>query len=129
MNFNIINRLKYEYNYLDGYYFLILFSCISIIFAYGKYRCLNINHHKDVLEFDIFKNSSYYGLDGWSLSHFLFFMLIGYLYHNVFFITFLLGVIWELFETYVGIYEPKIIKGFGFCKIKGNRYKNGGTEK
>jgi len=123
MDDNIIERIKNEYKYLDFSYFAILFSCIIVIFAYGKYRCSHIKDHKDILEFDLIKNSGNYGIDGWSLSHFLFFMLIGYLYHNVFFITFLLGIIWELFETYVGIYEPDIIKGWGFCKIKGNRYK------
>ena len=94
-----------------------------MVFAYGKYRCDNIIKHKDILEFSLFKNSDKFGLDGWSVTHFSLFLLVGFFYSKVFVITMSLGILWELFETFVGIYKPEIIKGWGFCKLPGNKYK------
>jgi phosphatidylserine decarboxylase len=101
---------------LDLRYFAICFSCVVVIFMYGKYRCENIKDHTDMLEFSLFKNSKKYGIDGWLLSHLLFFMLLGYLYPNSMRISVIFGVLWEIFEWYVGIYKPKWLEGMGFCK-------------
>ena len=100
---------------LDATYFLLYVICISIIIIYGKYRCDHVKDHLDVLEFEAFKGSSKYGIDGWSLTHLSFNMMIGYLYPKTLLPSMVLGGIWELFETYAGIYKPELLKGFGFC--------------
>lgn len=105
-------------NFLKGtnkYYCSLLLAPIAIG-LYGKYRCEHVKDHKDVLEWDLFKGSAKYGLDGWSVSHFILFLLVGYLYPKTFVLSMTGGALWELFETYVGKYKPESIKGFGFCK-------------
>ena len=102
---------------LDARYFLLYVVCISAIALYGKYRCEHIKDHKDVLELELFKGSSKYGIDGWSITHFTFNAIIGYLYPKTVILSMVLGGIWELIETYMGIYKPKIKKDFGFCDM------------
>ena len=100
----------------NNLYCLLIIICPLLITLYGYYRCKNIETHKDVLSFELFNNSSKkYGLDGWSISHLLFYMLLGYLFPNKIILTLSLGIIWELFETYIGIYKPYIFQEFGFC--------------
>ena len=109
---------------VDLLYFLLGFSCISGIFIYGYYRCRYIKKHTDMLEFSLFKNSKKYGIDGWVLSHYLFNLLIGFLYPYALRLTILLGSLWEVFEWYVGIYKPKILNGIGFCESPSGNKKN-----
>lgn len=99
---------------------------IVVIVLYGKYRCKYINSHKDVLEDELFKKSIKLGLDGWSITHFAGHMAAGIIYPTTFIFTQLGGIIWELFEAYIGFYTPKWYKGIGFCenRISGkDRYK------
>lgn len=110
--------IAYYIKSLDARYFLLYIICISVIGLYGKYRCDHIKDHKDVLEFELFKGSGKYGIDGWSISHFSFNVMMGYLYPKAIVPSMVLGGIWELIETYVGIYKPEMIKGFGFCDTK-----------
>ena len=49
--------------------------------------------------------------------------MIGYLYPKTIIISMLLGSLWELTETYFGIYRPKIVKGYGFCDTKNKNEK------
>jgi hypothetical protein len=95
-------------------YYLYFAVSVVIIFAYGRFRCLNIDKYTDPLENGI-PNTS---IDGWSFAHFSFYMLIGYKFPNTFVLTLILGILWELFETYIGIYKPKIFKNWGFCEGK-----------
>ena len=122
-SFNFKNHILSEFKSINIYYPILMLSCVGIIASYGRYRCNHIQEHKDILEFDLFKNSSKYGLDGWSISHFSFFCLLGILYPNTIVISMTIGIIWELMETYVGLMKPKMIKGFGFCDMPGNKYK------
>ena len=119
----MINILKKQIKKVDIRYFLLFLIPTLMVFAYGKYRCDYITKHKDILEFNLFPNSHKLGVDGWSLTHFTLFLVIGFLYPGTFLITMLLGLLWELFETYVGIYKPSVIKGLGFCQLSSNRYK------
>lgn len=119
----MLSIIKKELKHIDMGYVLLLLIPTSLVFAYGKYRCDNITKHKDVLEFSLFKKSDKLGIDGWSLTHFSLFFIVGFFYNNVFVITMSLGILWELFETYIGIYKPNFIKGWGFCKLPGNKYK------
>ena len=119
----LLTKINNELKYIDNGYILLLLIPTLMVFAYGKYRCDNIVKHKDILEFGLFKNSDKFGLDGWSITHFSLFFIVGFFYSKVFVITMLLGIFWELFETYVGIYKPEIIKGLGFCELSANKYK------
>ena len=97
-------------------YYLLIFIVPVIIGLYGRYRCNHIKDHKDVLEWELFKGSSKtFNLDGWSVSHFLLFMIMGYFFPQTLLLSMLLGASWELFETYVGKYKPAMIQGMGFC--------------
>ena len=107
-------------------YFILVIISITSIALYGKYRCHYINKHNDILEFGLFKNSEKWGIDGWSLTHFFGYMIMGYLFPKTLLLTMIGGALWELFETYVGKYKPKLIMGFGFCENisdKTNKYK------
>jgi len=115
--------LKKELSRVDKGYVLLFLIPTLVVFAYGKYRCDYITKHKDILEFSLFPNSNKYGIDGWSITHFSLFLLVGYFYSKTFILSMTLGLLWELFETYVGIYKPKLIRGLGFCQLSSNRYK------
>jgi len=85
--------------------------CVIIIFIYGSYRCNNPDF-KDPLQTKL----RLFDLDGWSLSHLLFFMLIGYNYGGQYLIAaFILGVLWEGFEHYYGEKRPGWLGGYGDC--------------
>lgn len=104
----------------DNFYYLYFVICVSIIFLYARYRCFNLQNYKDPLEKTFYNK---FNIDGWSITHLLFFLFIGYLYPNTFLLSFLFGIIWELFETYIGIYEPSIFKNWGFCESKNKKIK------
>ena len=116
--------LRIQLTYVDKYYFLLYITCILVIAFYGKYRCTHIEEHKDILEFDLYKNSSKYGVDGWSITHLLFNALIGYLYPKALILSMFLGGFWETFETYVGMYRPDIMDEYGFCANEVQTDKN-----
>ena len=119
------SNIQKEIKFIDFRYILLLILPVLSIFIYGKYRCDNYhkNNNVDRLEFNLFKNSHKFGLDGWSITHFTLFFIIGFFYPQIFIITISLGILWELFETFIGIYKPTFIKGFGFCTLTDNKYK------
>ena len=85
-------------------YFVV---CAILIFIYGNYRCDNPDF-KDPLQTKLGIGD----LDGWSLSHLLFFMFIGYHFKGKYLIVaFLLGILWELFEHYYGEERPGWLGG------------------
>jgi hypothetical protein len=90
-------------------YFIL---CLLIIFMYGSYRCKNPNY-KDILETKIYIDD----LDGWSLSHLLFFIFIGYQFkeNKYLIVAFVFGILWELFEHYYGEKRPGWLGGYGDC--------------
>jgi hypothetical protein len=56
-----------------------------------------------------------FGLDGWSATHFVFFMIMGYLYPNTIIQTTSRGILWELFEHLYGKHRPGWLGGYGDC--------------
>tara|TARA_Y100000741_G_C17869732_1_gene402385 strand:+ start:83 stop:547 length:465 start_codon:yes stop_codon:yes gene_type:complete len=115
--------LKLNTHKITPTYIVIVLTLPIIIGLYGAYRAEFINSYEDILEIEIFKGSSNYGLDGWSISHYLCFLVAGYIYPNTLVITIGLGILWELFETYVGKYRPKILENIGFIPNADSRYK------
>ena len=107
------------------WYFIIAILAALVIFCYGKYRCDNIKNHKDLLGWDLFKNSkNTLGLDGWTISHFIFYMILAFIYPLAIRLNIVSGILWELFEYWVGKTKPKSLKGWGFCKNPNAKKKN-----
>ena len=97
---------------MNNIYKVIAFTVISslMICCYGAYRCANPKY-KDPLEQQIGIGE----LDGWSLSHFVLFLIIGYTCPDTYIFAFFMGVIWELFEHYYGVNRPGWLGGYGDC--------------
>ena len=100
-------------------YITLFIICVIMIFAYRKMRCNINNKYKDPLEYEFL-----YYFDGWSVTHLVFYMLLGYLYPNYLILTLVLGALWELFEHYTSIYKPRLLFGIGDCSTN-----NGITDK
>ena len=79
----------------------------AVIFGYGKYRCDN-PEYKDPLEVQ-----KRFVLDGWSATHFAFFLYLGYTFPDHTMFSFALGALWELFEHYYDRVRPPFLKNFG----------------
>tara|TARA_Y100000385_G_C12780341_1_gene503237 strand:- start:99 stop:509 length:411 start_codon:yes stop_codon:yes gene_type:complete len=82
---------------------------VTIILLYSRFRCLN-PEFKDPLEKPLFNI-----FDGWAISHFLLFTLVGYLHPDLFILALLFGILWELFESYSGKFKPELLNGWGNC--------------
>lgn len=91
------------------YYYATFILAFLIILFYGKYRC-DHPYFKDPLEYTFFGE-----IDLWSINHFIFFTFLGYLFPKTFWSSLIIGILWELFETFNGIYKPKIFNGYGHC--------------
>lgn len=78
---------------------ILCLGCVAIIVLYGMFRC-NSPSFKDPLTFSLFPSPFDNFLDGWGLSHFLFFMLLGYWFPTIELVIFswILGVLWEVIE-------------------------------
>ena len=100
--------MKSKINYLHYTFFAVL--PILFIFPYGKFRCRH-KKFKDFLETSLFL-----GLDGWSVSHFFWYMALGYIFPETFILTTCIGIIWELFEYYYGKKRPGWLSGYGDCQ-------------
>ena len=84
---------------------------ILIILGYSVVRCklgVDILQHKfKIWDFDL-----------WSLSHLIFYFILVYIYPEEWFFIFILGVIWELIEYWMGGFNPKNISNLlGGCKL------------
>tara|TARA_B100001094_G_C18192832_1_gene808465 strand:+ start:681 stop:1106 length:426 start_codon:yes stop_codon:yes gene_type:complete len=83
--------MKLNKNQLFISYFII---SVLLIFIYGFYRCKS-PEKKDILEKEYILN-----LDGWSLTHLIFFSIVAYNFPTKKYLiaSFILGIIWELGE-------------------------------
>ena len=82
---------------------LIAFACVIAIILYGTFRCkVKTGSFTDPLTKSITPSPFDKYLDGWGISHFLFFALLGYLYPypTTILYSWILGVLWELLEFY-----------------------------
>jgi hypothetical protein len=115
---SVVGRENFTGNIFEGVtigYIVLLFISPILVIFYGWYRCKNIKDHKDILEFSLIGDSNKIGVDGWLLSHYIWFLVIGYIYPKMMRLSLLLGVLWEVFEWYVGEYKPKFLLNLGFC--------------
>jgi|694.fasta_scaffold40111_10 hypothetical protein len=84
----------------------ILIVCIVLIFIYGY--ILRTTKTKDVLAKEWYNDPVFANIDGWSFTHFFFFMLLGYIYPGHYKEAILAGVGWEIFESTLGQNQIKI---------------------
>ena len=89
-------------------------ACVSVIFLYGRYR-------RDHPEFTdpLSIKLPLYDLDCWSITHFCFNCLKGYLFPTMIAFAMSMGIIWELFELIYGRFQPKILNGLGGNRTNG----------
>ena len=114
-----MNRNFYNYIPLNKYYWIYFLTVGISVFIYGKYRCVN-KDYKDILALELYPK-----IDGWLISHFVAFAIAGVLFPDTFYFSLLLGILWELFEFYLGITKPKFLKGITDC----HRVLNENTKK
>ena len=90
---------------------LVLFVIVAfIIFLYCSY--IKQERIKDVLSREILPGSDETRLDGWRLSHFLFFAILGWLYPYCWKFAFFIGALWELIEEIVAMYRSDFHASF-----------------
>lgn len=92
----------------------------TLIFAYGKYRKLH-PEFKDPLMLKL----GIWDLDGWSVTHFLFYSFLGYKYPDYSRSILGLSILWEGFEHFMGKERPAILGGFADCPDNVNIQNNG----
>jgi hypothetical protein len=81
-------------------YFAILLICfitIFVIVAYGTFRCQRTSFVDPLTKCPVGPPWDKF-LDGWAITHYLFFLLLGYLYPEHILFSWTLGVGWELVE-------------------------------
>ena len=92
-------------------YFSLILLVMSSVFIYGKLRCLYKENFIDILSIRFMKH-----IDGWILTHFIIYALTGIFFPETFFLSMIIGVLWEFIEIWIGRNKPKFLKGFGDCK-------------
>jgi hypothetical protein len=78
---------------------------MTVIIIYGYYRCLNPDY-KDPLTHCVTGEYFTNYLDGWGISHFLFYMYLGYILPGAFWEAMSVGAVWEVMEWYSGSQKP-----------------------
>jgi len=94
-------------NYALSFIYVFVF-----IIIYSKYRCHNPDFNPLDKDFGIGM-----GLDGWSVTHFLFYSYLGYTFPKYIIQSFIIGCVWELLEYYLSKTKPVWLKKFGECNI------------
>ena len=106
-----IKKLKGTINKKNIKFMMMFVVCVAVIFLYGSFRCER-PEFKDPLQTKL----RLLDLDGWSLTHLFFFMLIGYNYGGKYLVgAFILGVLWEIFEHLYGASRPGWMGGYSDC--------------
>lgn len=71
-----------------------------LIAAYGTFRC-NSSSFRDPITGCVFKDKQLCKfVDGWGMSHFFYFMILGYCFPQELTTIFMMGVLWEAIESY-----------------------------
>ena len=81
--------------------------CIILIFSYGSFR----GHNPEYVD-PLMKSVGIEGMDGWSVTHFMFYAILGYYFPNYWREVLIAGIAWEVFEGAYGKYRPDWMGGF-----------------
>lgn len=85
---------------------LLIVVCIFLICVYGLF--LRSTKSKDILANDIFDTALIRNINGWSVTHFAFFFLLGILYPRHHLAALSAGIVWEYIEQTLGTNVIKI---------------------
>lgn len=77
--------------------FALTAACVASIVGYGIYRC-QTPEFQDPLTLSVAPSPWDKYVDGWGLTHFFFFMLLGVLYPRYWALIWSLGLAWEVIE-------------------------------
>lgn len=90
----------------DKNHIKILFICTCIIFVTILYQLFLCNSD---LGYDPLEkiHLGVGDIDGWSLTHFIFFFFLGYFFPKYYLFILTLGIIWEIIEYITGIINQK----------------------
>ncbi len=83
---------------------------VLFIFPYGRYRSL----HPTFID-PLMTKIGFMDLDGWSISHFCWYGMMGYVFPTRTIEVLGAGAIWEAIEWFLGKTRPAIMGGFGDC--------------
>ena len=94
--YNVFNKIKQKINRMHdrSQILLICFLLGTTLYLYGYFRCIYPNFEdpllfgKDICKF----------CDLWSISHFVFYMILAFFYPNQGKFIFIIGLLWELLE-------------------------------
>lgn len=84
----------------------LILICIFLICIYGVF--LRRTKRRDILANDFFSTSLIQNINGWSMTHFAFFFLLGVLYPGHHLAALNAGIIWEFVEQGLGTNIIKI---------------------
>ncbi|CAH6421481.1 Hypothetical protein KVN_LOCUS293 [uncultured virus] len=83
--------------------------CITIIYGILVHFILKKKENDYLIKLKIPQHPS---INGWSLTHFIFYFYLGYRYPSCLYEAMLIGVLWELTEFSVGEFLPIIVPKF-----------------
>lgn len=92
---------------------------VLFIFPYGRYRSLHPTYIDPLMT-----KIGIGDLDGWSISHFCWYGLMGYVFPSHPLVVLGTGAIWEAVEWILGKTRPAIMGGFGDCPNNINATSN-----
>lgn len=92
---------------------------VLFIIPYGRYRSLNPDYIDPLMT-----KIGIRDLDGWSVSHFCWYGLMGIVFPTYPLEVLGAGALWEGFEWILGKTRPAILGGFGDCPDNVNAKKN-----
>jgi hypothetical protein len=100
---------------------LIMGSMMLVIVQYSRYRCQNPEFKDKLQEYPFRGENSVLKeiADGWSISHFVFFMCLGYRYPDHYGFVLALGALWEGMEFATERSDIEILdkmRGLATCK-------------
>ena len=92
---------------------------LFFIFPYGRYRSLHPTYVDPLMT-----KIGIGDLDGWSVCHFCWYGLMGYIFPTRTLEVMGLGATWEVIEWFLGETRPAILGGFGDCPHNINATNN-----
>lgn len=83
---------------------LTIFLSVMVVNILYGFVVINFLNSKDPLQTKLNIND----LDGWSMTHFILFLFLGYFFPTYYIFILSIGVLWEVFEYFYGKYQSYI---------------------
>ena len=114
--------------YLEIFLYMALASLIIIIYSWIRCKYTTLSDPLSLHLFGLKNTAMSSVLDGWSISHFIFYFLFGLYYPTKINFIIGMGVLWELFEYLTSNSNIKIlsnIRGISRCNVGSDENVNG----